>query len=98
MVCDSNEVKLRIRDRYNVQITPAFKCIGIWPRSAAHWPVAQIPWPHPGKQKNPQPQKPNQQINFQVQNKIHVFFMQYYKENSNFLTASIDWLIDWLIG
>lgn len=49
MVCDSNEVKLKIRERFNVQITPAFKCIGIWPRSAAHWPVPHIPWPHPGK-------------------------------------------------
>ena len=29
------------------QITPAFKCSGVWPRSAAHWPLPQIPWPHP---------------------------------------------------
>ena len=48
MVCDNNEVKLKIRDLYTVQITPAFKCIGVWPRSAAHWPVPQIGWPHPG--------------------------------------------------
>ncbi len=29
------------------QITPAFKCSGVWPRSAAHWPLPHIPWPHP---------------------------------------------------
>jgi hypothetical protein len=40
MVPDTTEVRLRIRDRYIVQITPAFKCVGIWPRSAAHWPAA----------------------------------------------------------
>jgi len=38
MMTDTSEVRLRIRDRYVVQITPAFKCVGIWPRSAAHWP------------------------------------------------------------
>ena len=47
MMSDTSEVKLRIRDRYVVQITPAFKCAGIWPRSAAHWPVPHIPWPNP---------------------------------------------------
>lgn len=47
MVSDTSEVKLRIRDRYVVQITPAFKCSGVWPRSAAHWPLPHIPWPHP---------------------------------------------------
>ena len=47
MVADTSEVKLRIRDRYVVQITPAFKCSGVWPRSAAHWPLPHIPWPHP---------------------------------------------------
>ena len=30
-----------------VQITPAFKCQGVWPRSAAHWPSMATPWPHP---------------------------------------------------
>lgn len=40
MIPDTTEVRLRIRDRYIVQITPAFKCVGIWPRSAAHWPSA----------------------------------------------------------
>ena len=47
MVSDTSEVKLRIRERYVVQITPAFKCSGVWPRSAAHWPLPHIPWPHP---------------------------------------------------
>lgn len=47
MIADTTEVKLRIRERYVVQITPAFKCPGIWPRSAAHWPLMGIPWPHP---------------------------------------------------
>ncbi|CDQ90275.1 unnamed protein product [Oncorhynchus mykiss] len=49
MVSDTSEVKLRIRDRYIVQITPAFKCTGIWPRSAAHWPLPHIPWPGPNR-------------------------------------------------
>lgn len=48
MVADTSEVKLRIRERYVVQITPAFKCSGVWPRSAAHWPIPHTPWPHPG--------------------------------------------------
>ena len=47
MVSDTSEVKLRIRERYTVQITPAFKCSGVWPRSAAHWPLPHIAWPHP---------------------------------------------------
>lgn len=47
MIPDTTEVKLRIRERYVVQITPSFKCTGIWPRSAAHWPIPHIPWPHP---------------------------------------------------
>nr|CAD7456823.1 unnamed protein product [Timema tahoe] len=47
MIADTTEVKLRIRERYVVQITPAFKCSGVWPRSAAHWPIPHIPWPHP---------------------------------------------------
>ena len=36
-----------ISNRYVVQITPAFKCSGVWPRSAAHWPLPHVPWPHP---------------------------------------------------
>merc|ERR1712193_313575 len=47
MVSDTSEVKLRVRERYVVQITPTFKCSGVWPRSAAHWPLPHIPWPHP---------------------------------------------------
>lgn len=47
IVSDTTEVKLRIRERYVVQITPAFKCSGIWPRSASHWPLMNVPWPHP---------------------------------------------------
>src|SRR6218665_1095355 len=46
MVTDTTEVRLRVRDRYFVQITPAFKCAGIWPRSAAHWPPLHLPWPN----------------------------------------------------
>ncbi|TMW39502.1 hypothetical protein DOY81_015418 [Sarcophaga bullata] len=47
MIADTTEVKLRIRERIIVQITPAFKCAGLWPRSASHWPIPGIPWPHP---------------------------------------------------
>ncbi|XP_044012957.1 protein mab-21-like [Aphidius gifuensis] len=46
MIADTTEVKLRIRERYVVQITPAFKCSGVWPRSASHWPVTTDSWPH----------------------------------------------------
>nr|XP_010304914.1 PREDICTED: protein mab-21-like 2 [Balearica regulorum gibbericeps] len=49
MIADTSEVKLRIRERYVVQITPAFKCTGIWPRSAAQWPMPHIPWPGPNR-------------------------------------------------
>ncbi|GAB1604440.1 hypothetical protein Ahia01_000725400 [Argonauta hians] len=47
MLADTTEVKLRVRDRYIVQIIPAFRCGGIWSRSAAHWPLPHIPWPSP---------------------------------------------------
>merc|ERR1740131_694725 len=47
MMNDASEVKIRIRDKYVVQITPAFKCNGVWPRSAAAWPAMTAPWPHP---------------------------------------------------
>lgn len=47
MMNDASEVKIRIREKYIVQITPAFKCNGVWPRSAAHWPVMPMAWPHP---------------------------------------------------
>ena len=32
MMNDASEVKIRIREKYIVQITPAFKCNGVWPR------------------------------------------------------------------
>jgi len=44
---DTSEVKLRIKERYTVTITTAFRCQGIWPRSAAHWPALGVPWPSP---------------------------------------------------
>ena len=47
MVADTTEVRLRIRERIVVQITPAFKCNGVWPRSASHWPIPSIGWPLP---------------------------------------------------
>merc|ERR1712066_770827 len=47
MMNDASEVKIRIRDKYVVQITPAFKCNGVWPRSAAQWPSMTMTWPHP---------------------------------------------------
>lgn len=47
VLSDTSEVRLKIRDRYLVQITPAFKCTGIWPRTAAHWPAPHVPWPAP---------------------------------------------------
>jgi len=53
VVSDATEVRLRVRDRYVVEITPAFRCTGLWPRSAAHWPqpptspaaTSQLPLP-----------------------------------------------------
>ncbi|KAF7639551.1 Mab-21 domain-containing protein [Meloidogyne graminicola] len=42
---EGNEVKLLIYGKYIVQITCAFRCNGIWPRSANHWPNPQIQWP-----------------------------------------------------
>ncbi|KAI5702485.1 hypothetical protein M8J76_003397 [Diaphorina citri] len=47
MIADTTEVKLRILGKYVVQITPAFKCAGVWPRSASQWPQPDIAWPHP---------------------------------------------------
>jgi len=47
MINDTNEVRLRIKEKFIVQITPSFKCSGVWPRSAAHWPLMHIAWPHP---------------------------------------------------
>ncbi|VDK79715.1 unnamed protein product [Dibothriocephalus latus] len=39
LVGQHSEVRIRIRDRYTLQITPAFRCQGLWPRSASHWPT-----------------------------------------------------------
>ncbi|XP_014208686.1 protein mab-21-like [Copidosoma floridanum] len=47
MMADTTEVKLKICERFVVQITPAFKCAGVWPRSASHWPIPHVPWPYP---------------------------------------------------
>jgi len=47
MMNDASEVKIRIREKYVVQITPAFKCNGVWPRSAQHWPTMPMTYPHP---------------------------------------------------
>lgn len=47
MVADTSEVRLRIRERFVVNITAAFKCNNIWPRSATHWPIPHIQWPNP---------------------------------------------------
>nr|CAH8851587.1 unnamed protein product [Trichobilharzia regenti] len=39
MLGQTSEVKLCIRDKYILQITPGFRCNGLWPRSASHWPM-----------------------------------------------------------
>ncbi|CAH8572231.1 unnamed protein product [Schistosoma rodhaini] len=39
MLGQTSEVKLCIHDKYILQITPAFRCHGLWPRSANHWPM-----------------------------------------------------------
>ncbi|TPP59294.1 Protein mab-21 1 [Fasciola gigantica] len=38
MLGHTSEVRICIRERYILQITPAFRCSGLWPRSASHWP------------------------------------------------------------
>lgn len=45
MVGGTSEVRVRIRDTYTLDLVLAFKCYGIWPRSAAHWPELSLPWP-----------------------------------------------------
>ncbi|MCL4136926.1 UNVERIFIED_CONTAM: hypothetical protein GTU68_001425 [Idotea baltica] len=45
MVGGTSEVRVRIRDTYTLDLVLAFKCYGIWPRSAAHWPELALPWP-----------------------------------------------------
>lgn len=47
LLTDTSDVRLRVDDKYVVQITCAFRCNGIWPRSASHWPNNTIPWPNP---------------------------------------------------
>lgn len=47
LLTDNSDVRLRIFDKYIVQITCAFRCNGIWPRSANHWPNAAVGWPTP---------------------------------------------------
>merc|ERR1712106_482645 len=49
MINDTREVKIRVQEKFSVQITPSFKCNGVWPRSAAHWPQIQNAWPHPSQ-------------------------------------------------
>uniref|UniRef100_H2YVY4 Uncharacterized protein n=1 Tax=Ciona savignyi TaxID=51511 RepID=H2YVY4_CIOSA len=46
---DTTEVRIIMRDNIVVRVTPAFKCGGIWPRSAAHWPELRSSWPNPSK-------------------------------------------------
>lgn len=43
---DSNDVKLLVYGKYIVQITCAFRCNGIWPRSANQWPSPHSSWPN----------------------------------------------------
>ena len=52
LLLDTSEVRLRIHDKFIVHIVPAFRCAGLWPRSASHWPLTptQYPsWPNPGQ-------------------------------------------------
>ncbi|VDD91330.1 unnamed protein product [Enterobius vermicularis] len=44
LMTDTTDVKLRIQDKYTVQITCAFRCNGIWPRSANQWPRILNQW------------------------------------------------------
>ncbi|KAI6215941.1 hypothetical protein M3Y94_00444200 [Aphelenchoides besseyi] len=46
LLTDSSEVRVRLYDKFNVQVTCAFRCNGIWPRSASHWPTTTLPWPN----------------------------------------------------
>ena len=45
MVGGTSEVRVRIRDTYTLDMVLSFKCYGIWPRSAAHWPEQTLSWP-----------------------------------------------------
>ncbi|CAD5217411.1 unnamed protein product [Bursaphelenchus okinawaensis] len=44
---DNSDVKLKIYDKFVVTVTCAFRCNGIWPRSASHWPAPGSSWPAP---------------------------------------------------
>lgn len=46
LITDNSDVVIRVDDEYSVQITCAFRCNGIWPRSASHWPIVGVPWPN----------------------------------------------------
>ncbi|CBY37855.1 unnamed protein product [Oikopleura dioica] len=43
---NATEAILTIRNGFIVRIVPAFRCGGMWPRSAQHWPQSQL-WPAP---------------------------------------------------
>lgn len=45
LLTNSSNVRLLIYDKYNVQITCAFRCMSIWPRSANQWPNSLSNWP-----------------------------------------------------
>jgi hypothetical protein len=45
LLTDTSEVRLRIRDKFIVHIIPAFRCAGLWPRSASHWPFSPTQYP-----------------------------------------------------
>lgn len=49
LLSDTTDVKLRVHDKYIVQLTPTFRCAAVWPRSASFWPMnaATINWPRP---------------------------------------------------
>jgi len=52
LLTDTSEVRLRIREKFIVHIVPAFRCAGLWPRSAAHWPFSPTQfsiWPNPNQ-------------------------------------------------
>ncbi|CAF1052197.1 unnamed protein product [Rotaria sp. Silwood1] len=52
LLTDTSEVRLHIRDKYIVHIVPAFRCAGLWPRSASHWPYITTQfsiWPNPNQ-------------------------------------------------
>uniref|UniRef100_A0AC35TXK8 Mab-21 domain-containing protein n=1 Tax=Rhabditophanes sp. KR3021 TaxID=114890 RepID=A0AC35TXK8_9BILA len=48
IIKDTSDVKIKIHDKYILQITSAFRCNSIWPRSANAWPHGlNIEWPLP---------------------------------------------------